>query len=228
MSADSCIVQGAVAILEYNAIESPLAQPRNLIIGHFLSALSGVGIAKLFMLSSRFQTIRWIAGAMACGVASALMTVTKTIYPPAGATAVLAAIDPTVGKLGWYFLPLVLLSTALTLVISLLLNNIQRQYPMYWWTPAELGKPKKHTEGDIEKEPKRSTSETSSSSQEGPYPHHRKEVLAITINAHHVEVPNDLYLAEEETELLEILRNRLRETLPAAAESETTSGDSKD
>ena len=34
---------GASAILDYNAIRSPLAQPRNVVIGHSLSAIVGVG-----------------------------------------------------------------------------------------------------------------------------------------------------------------------------------------
>lgn len=54
------IVQGAAAILEYNTIESPLAQPRNLVLDHFLSALIGVCITKLFALlpHARFDTLR--------------------------------------------------------------------------------------------------------------------------------------------------------------------------
>ena len=60
------------------------------------------------------------------------MTVTKTVYPPAGATALLAAVDPQVERLGWYLVPLVLLSAAITLLVSLLINNIQRRYPTYW------------------------------------------------------------------------------------------------
>ena len=68
------------------------------------------------------------------------MTLTKTVYPPAGATALLVAVDPNVEKLGWYLIPLVLLSSAVTLVISLLLNNVQRRFPVYWWTAADLSK----------------------------------------------------------------------------------------
>ncbi|CAF9937474.1 MAG: hypothetical protein ALECFALPRED_007262 [Alectoria fallacina] len=48
---------GAAAILEFNAIESPLAQPRNTIIGHVLSAAVGVGIAKLLKLNADFKNL---------------------------------------------------------------------------------------------------------------------------------------------------------------------------
>lgn len=43
-------VQGASAVLCYEAIEAPLAQPRALIGGHFISALVGICITKLFGL----------------------------------------------------------------------------------------------------------------------------------------------------------------------------------
>ena len=39
---------GASAVLVYGAIRSPLAQPRNLLGGHLLSALVGVTVYKLF------------------------------------------------------------------------------------------------------------------------------------------------------------------------------------
>ena len=64
------------------------------------------------------------------------MQVTKTTHPPAGATALLVAVDPTIYALSWYYLPVVLLSSTLVLVSALLVNNIQRRYPTFWITPA--------------------------------------------------------------------------------------------
>ena len=203
--------QGAAAVLEYNAIESPLAQPRNSIIGHILAALVGIGVTKLFSLNPNFENLRWLAGAFACGLASALMTVTKTIYPPAGATALLAAVDPQVQHLGWYLLPLVCLSAALTLVLSLLINNIQRRYPTYWWTPVDLGQDK--TTDDIEKTQARKPSSQSSLSKETA---HYADVAEFTIriSPSRIQVPEHFPLAQEEQGILEILRDRLGERLP--------------
>lgn len=42
---------GASAVLLFCAIESPLAQPRNFVLGHFVSALIGVCITRLFVLN---------------------------------------------------------------------------------------------------------------------------------------------------------------------------------
>lgn len=200
--------QGAAAILEYNFISSPLAQPRNGLFGHFFSALVGVGVTKLFMLSSNFENLRWLAGALACGLASAVMTLTETVYPPAGATALLAAVDPTLSQLGWYLVPLVLLSAVLTLVSSLLINNIQRQYPLYWWTAADLRK--KTSDTDIEKIPPSISGASSTST--GMTQHEDVVGPVIRIFPSDILVPESISLSREETAVLEVLRNRLRDT----------------
>lgn len=157
---------GAAAILEYNTIESPLAQPRNLVFGHFISAVIGVGITKLFGLlpHARFEQLRWLAGALAVGVASVAMSMTKTVHPPAGATALITATSPEITELGWWTLALILLGCMLMLVSALILNNIVRQFPMYWWTPADLRKKKAD---DIEKVPSKESTSTAVS-EDGP------------------------------------------------------------
>lgn len=63
------------------------------------------------------------------------MQMTATTHPPAGATALLAAVNDEVIAIGWYYLPVILLSSALVLVSALLINNIQRRYPVYWFEP---------------------------------------------------------------------------------------------
>lgn len=60
----------AAAILEFNIIHSPLATPRNAIVGNTLAATAGVAVAKLFMLSDDFESLTWVAGPLCCGVAS--------------------------------------------------------------------------------------------------------------------------------------------------------------
>src|SRR3989339_1512938 len=72
---------GASAVLVYGAVRSPLAQPRNLVGGHVLSAIVGVICWKLF------HSFPGIAEAMAVASAIALMHLTRTLHPPGGATA---------------------------------------------------------------------------------------------------------------------------------------------
>ncbi|KAJ5384196.1 HPP family protein [Penicillium concentricum] len=129
---------GASAVLIYGAIESPLAQPRALIGGHFLSALVGICITKLFSLmpdEEKFNSLRWLAASLSSAVAIVVMQITNTTHPPAGATALLPAVDEAVWALSWYYLPVVLLSSTMLLLMALIVNNIQRRYPVFWITP---------------------------------------------------------------------------------------------
>ena len=67
-----------------------------------------------------------------------MLTMTNTVHPPAGATALLCATSPDITALGWWTLALVVLGCMLMLVSALLLNNLIRLFPIYWWTPANL------------------------------------------------------------------------------------------
>ena len=148
------------------------------------------------------------------------MTVTNTVYPPSGATALLAAVDPKVEGLGWYLLPLVLLSAILTLITSLVINNIQRRYPTFWWTPANVGRASKTN--DAEKTPtKTSTNSDSLSSLAGAVMHIEPAngESMIRIVADSIIVPDGFYLAEEERSVLEILQDRFRHGLMRSSES---------
>ena len=141
------------------------------------------------------------------------MTLTNSVYPPAGATALLAAVDPQVEHLGWYLLPLVLLSATLTLITSLVINNIQRRYPTFWWTPGHVGKASK--EEDIEKVPTKITRVSDcSSSLDGAVTHVESTTgNSIRLTADKILVPDSFYLAEEERSMLEILQHRLGDGL---------------
>jgi hypothetical protein len=182
--------------LEYNSIRSPLGQPRNALLGHTFSALIGVGVSKLFAYHPDYDSVKWIAGAVACGIASAFMLLTNTIHPPGGASAVLAATEPAITAMGWYFVGLVVWGTTLMLIVGLVINNIQRQFPMYWWTPLDLEKAKKEDE------------ETVADVKGGL---ERRDSARIEITGARVLLPEDLSLNADETRVLEILRARLGE-----------------
>ena len=130
----------------------------------------------------------------------------------------LAAVDPQVEHLGWYLLPLVLLSGTLILVTSLLINNIQRRYPTYWWTPAIVGKVSK--EDDLEKAPTEAANISDSSSTLTRAVRHPEspDGNSIRITADEILIQDGFYLAGEERSMLEILQDRLREGLLKAME----------
>jgi CBS domain-containing membrane protein len=119
---------GASSVLIYGAINSPLAQPRNLIGGHLLSALVGVTIHKLIPGEI------WLASALAVSLSIVLMQITKTLHPPGGATAIIANIgSEKVKALGYlYVLSPVFTGVIILLVIALIFNNLtpNRSYPL--------------------------------------------------------------------------------------------------
>ena len=121
---------GASAVLLYGAVKSPLAQPRNLMGGHILSAVVGVAAYKVFGPNL------WLASAMAVSCAIAGMHVTKTLHPPGGATALIAVMGgEAIHALGFtYALMPVGAGAFMMLIVALLVNNIprSRKYPEFW------------------------------------------------------------------------------------------------
>ena len=115
---------GATCVLAFGVPNSPLAQPRNIIGGHILSTLVGIGC--LLLLGNE-----WYSLGLGVGLSIALMQLTKTTHPPAGA-------DPIVVILGAKTLEFVInpvLSGAIVItLIALIFNNIMtdRKYPLYW------------------------------------------------------------------------------------------------
>jgi CBS-domain-containing membrane protein len=122
---------GASAVLIYAAIRSPLAQPRNLIGGHVISAIIGVTAYNLL------HNFMWLAAAVAVATAIATMHATKTLHPPGGATALIAVIgSQKIHNLGYLYAIIPAGSGAvIMLIIALLINNIpkSRKYPEFWF-----------------------------------------------------------------------------------------------
>ena len=122
---------GASAVLIYGAIKSPLAQPRNLIGGHVISAIIGVTCFKLFHANM------WLAGSLAVATAIAAMHATKTLHPPGGATALIAVIgSQKIHNLGYFYAIVpVGIGALIMLVVALIINNIpkNRRYPEFWY-----------------------------------------------------------------------------------------------
>jgi CBS domain-containing membrane protein len=118
---------GASSVLVYGVIQSPLAQPRNLIGGHVISAIVGVTIAKFV------PDIFWLTATLSVSISIVLMQLTKTLHPPGGATALIAVTGSAeIKNLGyWYVIMPVLSGVIILLVIALIFNNMtpHRYYP---------------------------------------------------------------------------------------------------
>lgn len=116
---------GASAVLLYAACHVPMAQPRNVIGGHILSALVGVTVYQVFGNT-------WWAITLGVTLAIVAMALTHSLHPPGGATAFMAVYN---GQGFGFILSPVALGLVCLVVIALLVNNLspQRKYPEYWY-----------------------------------------------------------------------------------------------
>lgn len=118
---------GASAVLIYGAYKAPLAQPRNVLLGHFLAACIGVTVHDFF--GTAFWSI-----ALGVSLALVLMTVTYSIHPPAGATAYVAVQTGGLGAGYMYILNPVILGAFILVLIGVVFNKMgKRDYPTHWW-----------------------------------------------------------------------------------------------
>ncbi len=122
---------GASAVLVFGAPTSPLAQPRNVMGGQFISAIAGVTCQLLL------STHPTLAACTSVSLAILLMTITKTLHPPGGASALLAVVgDASIKNLGYtYALVPCLLGATIVVGIGALLSYVtgRKKYPQQWW-----------------------------------------------------------------------------------------------
>jgi CBS-domain-containing membrane protein len=112
---------GASCVLAFGLPDSPLAQPRNIIGGHFISALVGLLCLLLFGLHG------WSI-AIAVGLAIMAMQATGTVHPPAGANPILVML--TGAGFSFLFAP-ILLGAVVVVLVAIAYNNAVpgRVYP---------------------------------------------------------------------------------------------------
>lgn len=106
------------------------------------------------------------------------------------------------------------------LIIALMVNNIARQYPVYWWSPQEVGQKWKREkavdeEADqevVEKEPEQledAASSRKSLQRELSNLTMVEGARQITLTANNAQMPDYIELSPEEVRLLEGLQMRL-------------------
>lgn len=104
---------GASCVLAFGLPDSPLAQPRNIIGGHVVTALAGL------VCLSLFGPEPWVM-ALAVGLGISAMQLTGTVHPPAGANPIVVIFAGA----GWSFLLTpVLLGAVLIVAIAFVYNN---------------------------------------------------------------------------------------------------------
>ena len=137
------------------------------------------------------------------------------------------ATQAEVTVLGWYYIPVIMLSAALSIAVALVTNNIQRRYPVYWIVPGEIPLSEKASKEAKEIKQDRKESEnplppmapisptlTPGDSQVslGKVPtlvEHENNVVIVT--AQDVFLPSFLELEDENLKVLEEIQRLIRE-----------------
>lgn len=113
---------GASCVLVFLLPSSPLAQPKNVILGHLLSTFIGLVILQTVGNSS------WSI-ALGVGLAIILMNVCKVVHPPAGGDPILVIMTGS----SWTFLVTpVLVGTIVVVAIGYAYHKLNRvPYPLW-------------------------------------------------------------------------------------------------
>lgn len=117
---------GASTVLLFGHPGSPLAQPRNVILGNSLGAV--VSVVCVFALGDA----PWVMG-LAVGFTIALGQSLRCLHPPAGAVALLGVL---LQARPMFVLMPVFLGSVLLTGLAVLLSRLQRQdppYPHHWF-----------------------------------------------------------------------------------------------
>ncbi|BDF93910.1 HPP family protein [Pseudoalteromonas sp. KAN5] len=112
---------GATAVLVFGVPQSPLAKAKNVIVGHFLTALIGVVFVN-------FVGVDPVSIAVATGLAITAMMLTDTIHPAAGANPILIILS---GQ-SWDFLLMpVLFGTVFIVLCGSFSNSINKKFAQF-------------------------------------------------------------------------------------------------
>ncbi|TXY25254.1 HPP family protein [Vibrio mimicus] len=109
---------GATAVLVFGVPDSPLAQPKNVIFGHLITAFVGIFFTQFIGVSP--HTL-----ALATGIAVSAMLLTKTTHPPAGANPLLIMLA---GQSWTFLVTPVLLGAVLIVLVGKSMQVLHKQW----------------------------------------------------------------------------------------------------
>jgi len=128
----------------------------------------------------------------------------------------LAVTDDTVLALGWFFVPMVLVGSLLLLAVALIINNIQRQYPLYWWTPHQVERIHAASTDDLETLAGQSDRTFSGSFGVSGV---AAAMPSTLLGSGAMVIPTDFVLHEDERVVLNAIAARLSLTQPGGSSS---------
>lgn len=116
---------GASTVLLFGHPQSPLAQPRNVVLGNTMAALVSVSCVAVLGHAP------WVMG-LAVGLTIALGQLFRCLHPPAGAVALLGVLLEA--KPGFAVVP-ILSGSVLLVVMAVIFSHLSRSgepYPHHW------------------------------------------------------------------------------------------------
>lgn len=129
---------GAMSVILFSGFKTPVAQPKNCIIGNTIGGLVGVVVHDL-LTALGLGSYVWLASALAVSLTIVAQEVTRTVHPPGGATALIYVTTPLVQHLGYkYVFCPSFLGAVIMVAVACITNNLSgaRTYPQYW-CPSE-------------------------------------------------------------------------------------------
>ena len=109
---------GATAVLVFGVPGSPLAQPKNVILGHLITAFIGVVFVQ-------YVGVTPLTLALATGLGVSAMLLSKTTHPPAGANPILIMLS---GQSWGFLITPVLIGAVVIVLVGKALSMLQNKY----------------------------------------------------------------------------------------------------
>ena len=118
-------------VLVFGYPQNEFAQPKNVLFGHLLCALTGI-IFVIFFKISQDRTIFFLAIGLAVGISVLLMMHFKITHPPAGGNAIVVMLTQD----SFQFLIFPIMVGAITIIIGGVIYNrfiLKKKYPLKWF-----------------------------------------------------------------------------------------------
>ena len=109
---------GATAVLVFGVPASPLAQPKNVILGHLITAFIGV-------VFTQYVGVTPLTLALATGLGVTAMLLSKTTHPPAGANPILIMLS---GQSWGFLITPVLIGAVIIVFVGKAMRLLQNKY----------------------------------------------------------------------------------------------------
>ena len=134
------------AVVTFFAFRTPLAQPKNILIGNTIAAVIGVAMEKAFAHTNYdlngVYGVDWAAAATAVAVAVFAMQILGVTHPPGAAIALLSITSKSTNRLNWWLVPIVVISSLVVIGWALLINNLGgRRFPENWFYTNAFAEP---------------------------------------------------------------------------------------